>query len=65
MNERIRRSTVAAAIVPALKALADLQSALQRDDLQGAFDHSLRLREILWAIEQDVGSVTPMALFGV
>lgn len=65
MSERIRRSTVAQAIVPALQTLADLRADLALGNHARALLHAEELAEILCAIEQDCGSVTPLALFGV
>ncbi len=63
MSERIRRSTVAAAICPALEVLAELRRELSMGNHAKALMQAEELTDILCAIEQDCGSITPQALF--
>lgn len=65
MNERIRRSTIATQLVPALVVLAELRRELAMGNHAKALMFAEELSEILTDIEGDVGSCTPMALFGV
>lgn len=63
MHDRIKRSTVAQAIQPALIVLAELRRELVLGNHAKALAEAEELAEILCGIEADVGSITPMSLF--
>jgi len=63
MIDRIRKSTVANAIQPALAVLADLREQLERGNHAKALLQAELLAEVLYGIEQNCGSVTPQSLF--
>jgi len=61
--ERIRKSTVANAIQPALAVLGELREQLERGNHAKALLQAELLAEVLYELEHDCGSVTPQSLF--
>lgn len=61
MIARIEKNTVAKQLVPAMRLLAELRASLTDPDSLALAD---RLAETLTDLEDTVGSVTPLSLFG-
>jgi hypothetical protein len=65
LSDRVQRSSVAQALVPALELLRDLRADLALGNLAKAMALAEELELCLHQIEGQVGSITPTALFRV